>query len=90
MLSVHVSLPSGRSCPVGLKESRIREKVEAQRRFKRRFLRLAFRGQQLDASTLSEAGLRDGDSVDAIVQFPRLASTARDFALHAVGGTALF
>ena len=87
---VHVYLPSGKSCSVELlPESSCRElKAKAQRRFGR-FLRLTFRRQQLDPSTsLSTAGVRDGDAIDAVVQRVELAFTRGAFALS-VEGTAL-
>ena len=54
-------------------------------------LRLAFQGQMLDlSSTVDEAGIRDEDSVTAIVQpAKRIASTREAFALHCDGGEAL-
>ena len=91
-MQVHVYLPSGKSCSIALvPELSVRElKAEAQQQFNRRFLRLVFEGQQLDPSnTLSEVGVRDGDSIDAIVQPLKLTSTYRAFALHVAGGKAL-
>ena len=44
-------------------------KMEAQRRLKRRFVRLAFQGQVLDpGSTVRDVGAQDGDGMNAIVQ----------------------
>lgn len=68
-----VCWPSGKSCSVSLpapNASRVREvKAEAQQQFQRRFLSLAFRGQQLDQLlTLRDAGLQDGDTIAAVVQ----------------------
>ena len=59
MLSVHVQLASGKGCSLAVSpEPSIHEvKTEAQQRLKRRRLRLAFGGQQLDPSpTLNEVG----------------------------------
>ena len=54
--------------------------------FQRR-LKLTAKGRQLDfRATLSEAGLRDGDVVDAIVQLGKLAGTWQAFAVHGRGG----
>ena len=92
-MQVHVYLPSGKSCSVSLPspDSSVRAlKTEAQKQLNRRFLRLAFAGQQLDpSSTLHEAGVRDGDGIDAIVLPVKIASTERAFALFVTGGSAL-
>ena len=59
MLSVNVYLPSGRCCKVAelSPESRVRElKAAVQERFKRRFLRLAFGGRQLDPWIRTQQG----------------------------------
>ena len=89
-MQVHVYLPSGKSCSVSLPspESSVHElKAAAQQEFKRRFLRLAFKAQQLElSSSLSEAGVENGDHIDAFVQPVKLASTNHDFALHFAGG----
>ena len=83
---------SGKSCSVALLlESSVRElKMEAQLQLKRRFLTLLFKGRQLDASSsLSEAGVGDGDSIDAVVQPVKLAFTANSLAIYVPGGIAL-
>ncbi|CAJ1363852.1 unnamed protein product, partial [Effrenium voratum] len=87
---VEVCLPSGRACTVTLApESRGSElKIAAQQHFQLSFLRLVVRGRQLDlGSTLSQAGLKDQDTVDAIVQRATLAATDRAFALYVAGGS---
>ena len=91
-MRVNLALPSGISCSVAsAPESTVRElKALAQQHFQRGVLRLAFGGQMLNpSSTLSEEGLREEDTVTAIVQPPqRLASTEQAFALHVDGGSA--
>ena len=71
-----------------MEQSSIRQlKAEVQQHFQRRFLRFAFKGQLLDPSaSLSEVGVRDGDSIDAISQSLRLASTDVGVALYVEGG----
>ena len=61
-------------------------KAAAQQHFQRR-LQLTAKGRQLDVTaTLSQAGLRDGDVVHAVVQLGRLAATSSAFAWHGHGG----
>ena len=60
-------------------------KAAAQQHFQRR-LTLTAKSQQLDLNAaLSEAGLRDGDVVAAVVQLGKLAATNRIFAWYAHG-----
>ncbi|CAJ1457415.1 unnamed protein product [Effrenium voratum] len=92
MLSVDVCLPSGSSGSIAVvPEMSVRDlKSAAQQLFRRRFLRLIFGGRPLELwDTLSEAGLRNGDRVDAVALPVRLASTGTSFALHVEGGAAL-
>ena len=72
-------------------ETPVRElKAAAQQQFQRRFLKLTAKGRPLDLSaTLSRAGLRDGDVVDAVVQPVKLAATKKAFALYVQGGEVL-
>ena len=80
----------GRAAPWQRSQKQGFSKFAAQQQLKRRFLRLVFRGQQLDpCDTLSKVGLKDGDNVAAVVQPVKLASTVAAFALHAEGGAAL-
>ena len=52
-----------------------------------RFLKLTAKGQPLDLTvTLSQAGLRDGNVVDAICLPVKLAATGSAFALYVQGG----
>ncbi|CAJ1459212.1 unnamed protein product [Effrenium voratum] len=83
MLSVHVHLPSGKTCSVRLPaESRIRElKAEVQRQFKSPFLKLAFRGEPLEVSSTLSERVQDGDSVDAVLLPVKLASTTAQVTL---------
>ncbi|CAJ1436899.1 unnamed protein product [Effrenium voratum] len=87
-MQVHVYLPSGKGCSLTVSpEWKVYEvKAEAQRQLKRCCLSLAFGGQQLDPScTLSDSGLQDGDSIAAIAQPIKLASTRGAFALVVEG-----
>ena len=61
-------------------------KDAAQKHFQRP-LKLSAEGRQLDlTATFSEAGLRDGDVVTAVVQLGKLAATDNAFASHGSGG----
>ena len=89
-MQLKVYLASAKSCSIALPpESSIRElKAEAQQQLERRFLGLLFGSQELDPSlTLADAGLRDGDSITAIAQLVKLASTSQAFALHVEAGS---
>ncbi|CAJ1424080.1 unnamed protein product [Effrenium voratum] len=82
-MKVDVHLPSGDGCSVEVSPATlIRElKAAAQQHFQRR-LKLTAKGQQLDlTATVSEAGLGDGDVVDAVAQLGKLAATEQAFAL---------
>ena len=86
-LKVDVCLPSGDCYSISVSPERpISElKATAQRHFQR-LLKLTANGRQLDfTATLSEAGLRDGDVVAAVVQLGKLATTGAAFALHGNG-----
>ena len=86
-MKVDVHLPSGVGCSISLSPKRpISElKATAQQHFQRH-LKLTANGRQLDLkTTLSEAGLRDGDVVAAVVQLGKLASTGTAFAFHGNG-----
>ena len=85
-------MASGKSCSLVLSpNASVRElKAEAQKLLRRRFLRLALQGQLLDiSSSLLEVGVRDGDSIDAVVQPVKLSSSDKAFAFHTLGGAAL-
>ncbi|CAJ1459124.1 unnamed protein product [Effrenium voratum] len=87
-MKVDVHLPSGHGCSVEVSpETTINElKAAAQKHFQRR-LKLTAKGRQLDlTATLSEAGLRDGDIVAAVVQIGKLAATFKAFAWHGHAG----
>ena len=87
-MKVDVCLPSGDSCSVAVSpETPIRElRAAAQHQFHRP-LKLSAQGQQLDlTATLSQAGLRDGDVVAAVVQLGQLAATGSAFAWHGPEG----
>ena len=87
-MRVDVHLASGDGCSIEvLPETPISElKDAAQKHFQRR-LKLVLTGRQLDlTATLSEAGLRDGDVVTAVVQLGKLAATDRAFAWYGHGG----
>ena len=91
-MEVNVCLSSGRSCSVTLpSQATVHElKAEVQGKLNLRFLRLAFGGQLLDlSSTLSDVGVRDGDSISAIVQPLKLASTHGAFTCYVAGRTAI-
>ena len=83
-LKVDAHSPSGDGCFIGISPvTPISElKAAAQQHFQRRF-KLTAKGRQLDSTaTLSEAGLRDGDAVTAVVQLGHLAATENAFAWH--------
>ena len=87
-MKVDVCLPSGNGYSIEVPpETLISElKAAAQQHFQRR-LKLIATGKQLDLSaTLSEAGLRDGDVVTAVVQLGALTATDTAFAWHGHGG----
>ena len=77
-MQAHVHLASGKRCSVAFcsPASSIRGlKAEAQQRLER--------GQQLDSSsTLNEVGVRDGDSIAAIVPDVNLASALGAYEEH--------
>ena len=63
-------------------------KAAAQQHFQRR-VKLTAKGRQLDLkATLSEAGLRDGDAVAAVVQLGKLAANYKAFAWHSIAARA--
>ena len=87
-MKVDVYLPSGDGCSIAVSpETPVRElEAAACQHFERR-LKLITKGQQLDLTlTLSEAGLRDGDVMAAVVLLGKLAATYGAFAWHAHGG----
>ena len=87
-MKVDVHLPSGDGCPIEVAPATLISelKAAAQKHFQRR-LKLTAKGHQLDlTATLSEAGLREGDVVTAVVQRGKLAATIRAFAWHSHGG----
>ncbi|CAJ1354732.1 unnamed protein product, partial [Effrenium voratum] len=88
-IHVHVHLPSGSCCLVPLApESLVADlKSAAQRALGRRFLSLVANGRQLDlANSLSQAGVGDGDSVDAVAQRVEMSATDEAVALYVRGG----
>ncbi|CAJ1413524.1 unnamed protein product [Effrenium voratum] len=81
-MKVDVHLPSGDGFSVEVSPAApVSElKAAAQQHFQHP-LKLIANGQHLDpTATLSEAGLRDGDVVAAVVQLRKLAATRRAFA----------
>ena len=87
-MKIDVYLPSGDGCSIAVSPEMLVKELKAavQQHFQRR-LTLTAKGQQLDwTATLSEAGLRDGDMVDAVVQLGKLAATDSAFAWYAYGG----
>ena len=90
MIQISIALPSGRSeaftLPPSSKVGDLR--ILAQKSFQRGFLRLvdADHGMVDPAVSLQSAGLEDGDNLTAIVIHPKVAATARAFALFCSGG----
>ena len=90
MIQISIALPSGRSeafkFPQSSKVGDLR--ILAQKSFQRGFLRLvdADHGMVDPAVSLRSAGLKDGDNLTAIVIHPKVAATARAFALFCSGG----
>ena len=87
-MKVDAHLPSGDGFSVAVSPatSISQLKAAAQQHFQRR-LKLIARGRQLDlTASLSEAGLQDGDVMDAVVQLGKLAATEKALAWHAHGG----
>ena len=90
MIQISIALPSGRSeaftFPQSSKVGDLR--ILAQKSFQRGFLRLvdADHGMLDPAVSLQSAGLKDGDNLTAIVIHPKVAATARAFALFCSGG----
>ena len=83
-MKVNVHLPSGDAYSVEVSPAALigELKAAAQQHFQRR-LQLAAEGRRLDLmATLSEAGLRDGDTVAAIVQLGMLTAAKKAFAWH--------
>ena len=83
-MKVNVHLPSGDSFSIEVSPATLISelKAAAQQHFKRR-LKLIASGQQLDlTATVTEARLRDGDVVTAVVQLGKLAATHGAFALY--------
>ncbi|CAJ1387150.1 unnamed protein product [Effrenium voratum] len=58
----------------------------AQRLLQCRYLRLVFRGRELEANSALEANLGHGDTIDAVAQQLEVASTDQAFALFVAGG----
>ena len=89
-IKLEVSLPSGRCATVSVLESGTVAdlKIAAQRSLEQRFLRLATAdGRLLDPTdSLHLSGLRDGDSIAAVAQQPKLAARMHAFALWCIGG----
>ena len=83
-MKVDVYLPSGDGCSIEVTPATLISelKVAAQHHFQRP-LTLIAKGQQLDlTATLDDAGLRDVDVVDAVVNLGKLAATDYAFAWH--------
>ena len=89
-IELQVSLPSGRCATVSVLEcGTVADlKIAAQKSLGQRFLRLAAPdGRLLDpTNTPGRAGLRDGDSLTAVVLQPKIAATSGAFALWCAGG----
>ncbi|CAJ1341012.1 unnamed protein product [Effrenium voratum] len=87
-MKVDVHLPNGDGCSIEVTpDTPISELKDAAQQHFQRGLKLTVKGRQLDlTATLSEAGLRDGDVVTAVVQLGKLAATGGAFALHGHGG----
>lgn len=90
VLKVRVSLPSGRwedvSVPVN---GRIFDlKMAAQQSLEQSFLKIAGPdGRLLDPTkSLQSAWLKDGDTIAAVAQQPKIAATSSAFALWCIGG----
>ena len=86
-MKVDVHLPSGDRFSVEVSPATpvSQLKAAAQQHFQRR-LRLTAKGRQLDlTATLSEAELRDGEVVTAVVELGKLAATHQAFALNGHG-----
>ena len=90
MIQISIALPSGRSEAFTLPQSsKVGDlRILAQKSFQRGFLRLvdADHGMVDPAVSLQSAGLEDGDNLTAIVIHPKVAATARSFALFCSGG----
>ena len=90
MIQISIALPSGRSEAFTLPQSsKVGDlRILAQKSFQRGFLRLvdADHGMVDPAVSLQSAGLKDGDNLTAIVIHPKVAATARAFALFCSGG----
>ena len=90
MIQISIALPSGRSEAFTLPQSsKVGDlRILAQKSFQRGFLRLvdADHGMVDPAVSLQSAGLEDGDNLTAIVIHPKVAATARAFALFCSGG----
>ncbi|CAJ1374405.1 unnamed protein product [Effrenium voratum] len=87
-MKLDVHLPSGSGCSFSFApDTPVSElKAAAQQHFQRR-LKLSAQNRPLElTATLGEAGLRDGDLVQALIQPVKLAATAWAFALHVAGG----
>lgn len=88
-LKLIAALPSGQTTAVTIQKS---ERVEClttkvQTAFARNFLRLMHpNGSFLDlTASIDDSGLKDGDTINVIVQQPKIAATTGAFALWAVG-----
>ena len=87
-MKVDVYLPNGdgRSVEVSAETPISQLRAAAQQHFQRR-LTLIAKGRKLDlAASLSEARLRDGEAVAAVVQLGQLAATGKALAWHCHGG----
>ena len=83
-MKVNVHLLSGDGCSIEVSPATSIWQVKdaAQQHFQRR-LKLTAKGRPLDLrAALSQAGLRDGDVVTAVVQRGELAATDRTSAWH--------
>ena len=92
MLSVEVCLVSGSSCSVTLPLTATVAELKAavQQQLGRGCLRLVPHGQPLDSGcTLSEAGVRDGDAISAVVQQAQISAAEAAFALFVPGSSSV-
>eukprot|EP00435_Cladocopium_sp_Y103_P019283 s711_g4.t1 len=89
-LKIHVALPSGRGETISIlrRGNVVDLKIAAERYLGQRFLRLAAPdGRLLDPTeSLRLYGLKDGDSLTAVAQQPKIAATDTVFALWCEGG----
>ena len=93
LLKIHVALPSGRGEAISIlrRGNVVDLKIAVQQALGQPFLRLAAPdGRLLDPTeSLRLYGLKDGDSLAAVAQQPKIAATGSAFALWCEGGNRL-